>query len=287
MTRVSHRLAAVLGFTLLATASFTHAAEDPSSDGSARVCSYTSGLSNFGYASARVSYPCGLPAASYPATTLTGGYTNTKEDMYWLADHLTSHGYIVIAITPNNIYSTPPTWATAHKAGVEELREQNTAYLSAVRGKVDTSRLSVMGFSMGGGGTLLAAGDLGSQIKTAVPLAPWLGTSRPNYSNIRAATLVLAGADDNVAYPSTIASYYQSLPTSIKRGLATFRDATHYDWYFDTYAARQDQTRFKTLITSWLKVYLSGDTSYRTYLDGAEHNRHVADDWFTRYEYRP
>src|SRR5690606_20431916 len=84
-----------LGLSLMAFGTAA-SANAPGSDGPNRVCSYTSGLSDRGYASARVSYPCGLPNASYAATTLTGGFTNTKEDMYWLADHLTSHGYIVI-----------------------------------------------------------------------------------------------------------------------------------------------------------------------------------------------
>jgi len=41
----------------------------------------------------------------------------------------------------------------------------------------------------------------------------------------------------------------------------------------------------KTLVTSWMKLYLDGDSAYQTHLDGAEHDRHLAEDWFTRFEY--
>ena len=272
----------VLGTVLLCNTS-SAAVLSPSSNGSESVCSYTSGLSSTGYSSARVSYPCSLSAATYAATTLTGGYSNTKEQMYWLADHLSSHGYIVISMTPNNIYGTPPVWQTAHKAGISELKEEGARRNSPVYKKVATGKLSIMGFSMGGGGALLAAADLKKEIKTAIPLAPYLGFSSPDYASISAKTLIQAGADDSVSWPSVVASYYQSLPSNLTRALTTFRGAEHLDW-INTGSATQ-HARFKTLITSWMKLYLDGDSEYATYLDGAEHDQHLAEDWFTRFEY--
>ncbi len=255
----------------------------PGTNGGQSVCTYSSGLTSLDYASARVSYPCNLSGTA-PATTLTGGFTNTKEDMYWLADHLTSHGYIVFAMTPTNNLGLPPVWERAHEAGIAKLKSENTRTLSPIRGKVDVNKLGIMGFSMGGGGTLLAAGDLGTQIKTAVPLAPWLGVSIPSYRNIRAKTLVISGASDTVAFPGTIAGYYNNLPTTITRGLAEVRGASHLDWFGPTASSTQ-QTRFKTLTTAWLKTYLTGDTSYLTYFNGAEHQKNVSAGWYTQYKF--
>lgn len=282
--KVLDRRFVALGLSLLLWTTGSSAATlSPASKGSDSVCSYTSNLSSTGYSSARVSYPCGLSKAAYPSTTLTGGYTNTKEQMYWLADHLTSHGYIVITLTPNNIYGTPPVWQTAHKAGITKLKAETARSSAPIYTKVNLSKLSIAGFSMGGGGALLAAADLKSEIKTAIPLAPYLGFSSPNYASISAKTLIQAGANDTVAYPSTIASYYQSLPTGISRALTTFRGASHLAWINGGNATLQ--ARFKTLITAWMKVYLDEDSAYFTYLDGAEHDRQLAEDWFTRYEY--
>ena len=269
--------------TALLLANTAHAAPSPATAGGERVCAYTSGLSSWSYSSARVTYPCTLSKAAYPATTLTGGFSNTKEQMTWLSEHLSSHGYIVITITPNNIFGAPTGWESAHKAGIAKLKSERSRSASPLYNKIDLSKLSLAGFSMGGGGALLAAADLGSQVKVAVPMAPYLGFNNPNYSAINANVLIQAGANDTVAFPSTVASYYQSLPTGISRALTTFRDATHLDWINTGNTTRQ--ARLKTLVTSWLKVYLDGNTDYATYLDGAEHNRHLAEDWFTRFEY--
>ena len=273
-----------LGLTLLALGSHANAGPAPGSDGGQKVCNYSTGLTSISYLSARVSYPCNLSGKA-PATTLTGGYTNTKEDMYWLADHLSSHGFIVITMTPLNNLSLPPVWATAHKGGVDKLKDENSRLLSPIRNKVDTAKLGIMGFSMGGGGTLLAAGDLGTQIKTAVPLAPWLGVSIPSYRNIKAKTLIISGASDSVAFPGTIAGYYNNLP-AITKGLAEVRGASHLDWFGLTSSSTQ-RTRFKTLTTAWLKSYLQGDTSYLPYFSGANHNANVSAGWYTYYDYRP
>lgn len=269
--------------TLLVGSAAAHASLPPANPGADSVCAYTSGLSSSSYSSARVTYPCGLSKATYPATTLTGGYSNTKEDMTWLANHLTSHGYIVIAITPNNIFGTPPGWSTAHKGGISKLQAETKRSSSPIFKKVATNKLGITGFSMGGGGALLAAADLKTQIAVALPLAPYLGFSSPNYSSISAKTLIQAGANDTVSYPSVVASYYQSLPTSISRALTTFRGASHLDWINSGSATQH--ARFKTLVTAWMKVYLDGDSTYQTHLDGAEHSRHLAEDWFTRFEY--
>ena len=61
---------------------------DPAPEGQAltnagdyEICSYENNLENSRYASARMTYPCDLSAGPFPATTLTGGFTNSKEQM--------------------------------------------------------------------------------------------------------------------------------------------------------------------------------------------------------------
>jgi dienelactone hydrolase len=254
-------------------------------DGSHAVCSYTSNLSSTGYRSARLSYPCDSGTETIPATTLTGGFTNTKEQMYWLADHLSSHGYAVLAMTPNNILGSPPVWKTAHLAGLATLDNENTRAGAPLYQRIDTDALAIMGFSMGGGGALLAAGELGTGYATAVALAPWLGNNTPDYLNMEEPVLVLGSENDTLAYASTVGSYYESLPSDITRAIAIYRGTDHFDWYGDGDAERK--TKFKTLVTAWLEWRLKHNGNARDYFDGAEHDRHRAGDWFTRYDFQP
>lgn len=264
--------------------------EDPNAvgigaPGEHEVCSYTSDLESSGYASARLSYPCGLDGTTLPATTLTGGFTNTKEQMYWLADHLSSHGYAVLAMTPTNILGSPTVWKTAHLSGFAKLAEENARAGSPLQNSIDLDQRAIMGFSMGGGGTLLAAGELGEGFASAIALAPWLGGLDPDYLNIKEPVLVLGSADDTLAYASTVGSYYESLPADIVRAIAIYRDSTHFEWYGSGDA--EQKTKFKILITAWMDWRMKNDASARDYYDGSEHARHMAEDWFTRFEFEP
>ncbi len=258
-------------FTMILLTGFTldtvsnEALAGPADLGAYSKCSYTSGLSDSGYLSAVVYYPCQTDSGPFAATTLTGGYTNTKDDMYWLSSHLVTHGYIVIAMTPNNIYGYNSEWRTAHKAGINKLISENNNSSSPIKGFVNTSKLQVMGFSKGGGGTLLASSDLGATVASTQALAPYMDLSY-NISGIKSPTICYTGTNDYIAPPSKVVSMFNALPASIDRTLAYFSGVTHLDW--NNYGSYQD--RFKTYVTSWMKVYLDGDTSYKAYIDGSQ-----------------
>lgn len=239
---------------------------NPATPGPFTKCTYTSNLSDRGYSSAIVYYPCQTNQGPFAGTTLTGGYTNTKEDMEWLGNHLVTHGYIIIAMTPNNTWGTNSTWREAHNAGIAKLRSENTRTGSPIRGLVRTGDLQIMGFSKGGGGALLAASDQGSGIRTTQALAPYMDFSY-NLSGIRSATIVHTGSSDSIAPARRGKEMFDALPTSIDRTYAEYSRASHTDWYGRSGSYRD---RFQTYITGWMKVYLDRDTSYRTYINGSQ-----------------
>ena len=256
--------------------------------GTHEVCTYSSDsgvLQSDGYRSARMSYPCDLGDTPLPATTLTGGFTNTKEQMYWLADHLSSHGYVVLAMTPTNTLGQPPIWKTAHLAGFAKLAEENARTDAPLYHHINLDERAITGFSMGGGGVLLAAGEMGTGYASAIALAPWLGSNAPNYLNIGEPVLVLGSENDTLAYASTVGSYYESLPSDITRAIAIYTGTNHFDWFGS--GSEAEKTKFKILITAWLNWRLKEDASARGYFDGAEHDQEMADDWFTRFEFVP
>jgi len=254
------------------------AVTSPDATGPYSTCTYTP-PSNIGYAAAKVYYPCSLSGA-VGATTLTGGYTNTYSDMAWIANHLSQWGYIVYAMTPNNIYGFNNSWTRAHKAGIAMLKSENTRTGSAIKGKVNTSKLQIMGFSKGGGGTLLASSSLGSGVKTTQALAPYMDFFY-NLSGIKSSTICYTGTSDVIASPSAVVTMYTRLPTSIDRTLAYFNGFRHTDWMPGS-INNTNTNRAKKYITAFMLYHMDGNVSYQTYLYGAEHNKDAS--WF--YSYR-
>jgi len=254
------------------------AVTSPASTGSYSVCSYTA-PSNSGYAAGRVYYPCNI-SGTHGATTLTGGYTNTYSNMVWAANHLASWGYIVFAMTPNNIYGVNSSWTSAHKAGIAQLKKENTRSGCAIKGKVNTSKLQIMGFSKGGGGTLLASSSLGSAIKTTQAIAPYMDYSY-SLSGIKSPTICYTGTSDIIASPSAVVTMYNKLP-SVAKTLAYFSGASHTDWMPGS-SNNTTTSRGKKYITAFMLYFMDGNSSYKTYLYGTEHSKDSS--WFYQYKY--
>jgi len=254
------------------------AVTSPDATGPYSTCTYTPPDTS-GYNGAKVYYPCNI-TGTHGATTLTGGFTNTYSDMAWIANHLSKWGYIVFAMTPNNIYGNNPSWTSAHKSGIAQLKVENTRSGSPIKGKVNTAKLQIMGFSKGGGGTLLASASLGSAIKTTQALAPYMDSSY-NLSGIKSPTICYTGTSDSIASPSNVVKMYNSLPGSIKKTLAYFNGFAHTDWMPGS-SNNSNTNKAKKYITAFMLYHMDGNSSYKTYLYGTEHAK---DSWFYQYTY--
>ena len=272
---------AIISLTFVGSA---FAVTAPDATGAYTKCTYTP-PSDSGYASAKVYYPCN-PATTFGATTLTGGYTNTYSDMEWVANHIVTHGYIVYAMTPNNIYGYNSSWTSAHKAGIARLKSENTrtgTTLSPnpIKGKVNTAKLQIMGFSKGGGGALLASASLTTGIKTTQALAPYMDFSY-NLSATKAKTACYTGTSDSIAAPGDVVRMYNSLPDAIDRTLGYFQGFAHTDWMTGS-TPNSNGNKAKKYITAFMKYHLDGDAAYETYLYGAEHTKDMNAGWFYKY----
>ncbi|MCF8035742.1 MAG: hypothetical protein K9K62_02595 [Desulfobacteraceae bacterium] len=264
---------ALLLVVALWVSSTAAAARNPVENGPYRICTYTQGLSSAGYKGAKMFYPCRTRAGPFAATTVTSGYGVTYRQMNWISTHLASHGYIVLAITPNNHFRTTRFWRKAHNAGIKQLIAENRRVSSPVHGLIKTNRLQVMGHSQGGGGCLLAAADQENNIASAIALAPHMDFDY-DLSTISCPTQIQTGTNDTTVYPGDVVEIFQSLPDNISRAIAYLDNVDHADW-----ALLGDyQNRLKTYITAWMKVHLDGDLSYQPYIDGHQ-------DWFNLFKY--
>lgn len=185
------------------------------------------------------------------STTLTSGLGGSKENMYWLAEPISAAGMVVIAVSAAN-NSAVSGYERAHKSGVAILQDENVDSRSPLYGKI--SSYGVMGFSMGGGGSVNAATDLGREVATCIALAPY--NPNPGY-NHSAATLILTGTADATAPAYMGEGAYGNLNFIDARGYASIRGEGHMFRSNNYNPGTADD-----YIIAWLKYFGEGDTTY-------------------------
>ncbi len=215
-----------------------------------------------GTMSAKVFYPCTI-TKPLPGTTVMSGFMGTKESVAWLARDLAAAGYVALSLTPTNPLGMVSGWRDDHIAGIRKLKELNTG-VGRLRGKVDTSKLSVCGHSKGGGGALWAADRLGSDLQAAVGMAPYQEQFF-SLNGARAATLVQAGAIDTLANGLMTRNEFGDLPSTISKAYFTY-PVGHMAWAMSNPMLSRD-------IIAWYDYYLKCDDSARMTLSG------LGNDW--------
>lgn len=233
---------------------------NPNETGTYAVKTLSSGLDHEGYASAVVYYPDSNEASSWAATTLAGGYSNTKEQMEWLGRRFASHGIITLVFTPTSSFTTDAAvWERGHVGGIEVLKDLDQS--GPLQGRVDLEALGVAGFSMGGAGTLRAANALDQELKAAIPICAY-NPVKPDHG---VASLYITGDRDTVAVPEDVVAAFDQQDEGAK-ALAHIRGLGHGDIIrSETYRATLSR-----VMVSWYRYHLTGDDRYRTYLDGDE-----------------
>ncbi|HYX35635.1 MAG TPA: hypothetical protein VE954_21265 [Oligoflexus sp.] len=240
---------------------------NPGKVGPFPVRSYSDNLQNPAYQSAIIFYPDDRSQRRFPATTLSGGYTNTKEYMVWLGKHLASHGIITIVFTPTNTMSVDANiWATGHLGSLGQLESENQRNGSPIAGRLNVDRLGVMGFSMGGAGTVLAVNKAGSRVKAAVPLCPY----RPAVLKAAVPMLSITGTQDTVAASVYVERAFTAAKTGQPKAFARFNGMSHPDVVFGG-SHHEEIARYAI---SRYKVFLADELAYKTYLHGEELEKH-------------
>jgi hypothetical protein len=194
--------------------------------------------------------PCS--GGPYPATTMTSGFLGTEGNVAWLARDAAAAGYVVLAMTPTNPIGLVSGWRVAHTQGVQ--------YLKGLTNKVNPNKVGTCGHSKGGGGALWAASNLGSQVQTAIGMAPWQEEFL-SLSGIRAATLIQSGLTDTLAVGVMTLNEYNLLPNSISRAYFTY-GVGHMAWASNT------NPKLSRDVVAWLDYYLNCDDSAASTLRG-------------------
>jgi dienelactone hydrolase len=153
-----------------------------------------SGLGN-GHGGGTVYYPTNAPA-KVGVISIVPGYLSYQNSINWWGPRLASHGFVVVTIDTNSIYDQPDSRSTQQLKALDQVIALGNSSSSAVYNKIDGTRTGVMGWSMGGGGSLASAKTRPS-IKAAAPQAPWYATE--NFSAVTVPSLIFACQSDTVA----------------------------------------------------------------------------------------
>ncbi|WP_437112897.1 bis(hydroxyethyl) terephthalate hydrolase [Streptomyces longwoodensis] len=258
-------IAATVGLTLLGGPG-AHAADNPYERGPAPTTSSiealrgpyavsedsVSSLAVTGFGGGTIYYPTSTSDGTFGAVAVSPGYTGTQSSIAWLGPRLASQGFVVFTIDTLTTLDQPDSRGRQLLAALDYLTGR-----SSVRGRIDSSRLGVMGHSMGGGGSLEAAKSRPS-LQAAIPLTPW--NLDKTWPEITTPTLIFGADGDTIAPVASHAEpFYSTLPSSLDRAYLELNNATHF-------TPNSSNTTIAKYSISWLKRFIDNDTRYEQFL---------------------
>jgi dienelactone hydrolase len=174
-----------------------------------------------------------------------------------------------MTIDTNSGFDQPNSRATQLNNALDYLVEQNSSSRSPVSGLIDTDRLGVMGWSMGGGGSLRVATE--GRVSAAIPLAPWDSGSR-QFRSIDTPTLILACENDSTAPVSSHADpFYEAIPDSTDKAFVELNGGGHTCANGSSGFGGSYNDVLSRMGVSWMKLHLDKDQRYNQFVCGPRH----------------
>ncbi|KAB2976581.1 alpha/beta hydrolase [Streptomyces sp. SS1-1] len=205
-----------------------------------------------GFGGGTIYYPTSTSDGTFGAIAVSPGFTAYESSIAWLGPRLASQGFVVFTIDTLTTVDQPDSRGRQLLAALDYLTER-----SSVRGRIDASRLGVMGHSMGGGGSLEAAKTRPS-LQAAIPLTPW--NLDKTWPELTTPTLIFGADGDTIAPVATHAKpFYNTLPSNLDRAYLELNAATHF-------TPNTSNTTIAKYSISWLKRFIDNDTRYEQFL---------------------
>ncbi|GAA3220952.1 lipase [Actinocorallia longicatena] len=205
-----------------------------------------------GFNSGTVYFPVPSAEERFGAVIISPGFLEKEEAMSSYGPLIATHGFVVMTFETQSVLDGPDLRAGQMLAALDYLTLR-----SAARREIDTSRLAVMGFSMGGGAALRAA-ERRPSLRASIAIAPW--HPQRTWESNRSATLIVSGEKDLVAPADTMAGvFYDSMVGVRDRAHLEVRGAAHGD-------LRSPAPQVTRYTIAWLKRFVEGDRSVEDFL---------------------
>jgi pimeloyl-ACP methyl ester carboxylesterase len=208
------------------------------------------------FGKATISYPSNA-TPPLTAVAIVPGFFAVQASIAPWAPFLASHGIVTITIDTNSSSAQPNERALALLDALETVKAEHTRAGSPLQGKLDVSRLAVMGWSMGGGGALIAA-NATPALRAAISLCGW---ESKKFAQNQVPSLMFAATSDSLAGGMS-QGFYDSIPVSTPKLLFEVQGGSH--------EIANNPSNLSGQIgrygLSWLKVFLEDDARYRKFL---------------------
>jgi predicted dienelactone hydrolase len=207
-----------------------------------------------GHGGGTVYYPTNAPA-KVGVISIVPGYLSYQSSINWWGPRLASHGFVVVTIDTNTTSDQPDSRSRQQLAALDQVVALGSKSSSPLYNKIDGTRTGVMGWSMGGGGSLASVKDRPS-IKAAAPQAPWYATE--NFSAITVPTLIFACSSDAIAPVNSHAEpFYKSMTRNTKQYVQ--RTGGSHSCFNSANATASLKG------VAWMKRFIDGDTRYTAF----------------------
>lgn len=214
-------------------------------------------LPGSGYGKATIHAP--KTGGSYALMAVCPGFVSPESSITQISKRLATHGFSVVTIGTRTLLDFPSSRASQILAALDAGSKVSSGNAA---GKVDASRMVASGWSMGGGGTLLAAAKT-PKLKAAVAYAPW-NLSSSAFRSITVPTIIFGATGDTIAGVDTFSKpFYDAIPDTTHKALAVLEGDNHF---FPNTAA--DPVSYTNI--AWNKRFADGNTQYKQFIQNLD-----------------
>jgi hypothetical protein len=199
----------------------------------------------------------GANGFKHPIATWGNGITTTPATYPTLLNLIASHGFVIVA-------SNSSTVAESDMAGGLEWMVQQNAASGQYEGKLDTSCLISIGYSLGGAGAVSTGSDpsVNANIVATVAFHPAGGTP----TGLKAPLLLFTSTTDTFVVPATfVTPVYNASP--VQTFYATLQDAGDPSNLGHIIVVSPTDPEYAPAM-AWLRLWVYGDTGGMSYFWG-------------------